>query len=154
YFNNLYHIWWPPTPEMDRYGTAHTARYVELLEQVRNDKNLPGLFDMLFVPAEGNWKKDRSKEEIAYAVSYSYQLIEFIWMIFMQLDLVLPEKSDHPHALGWRQMFKEWATIDVVREGWLKYRSTFSQRFRNFVEDGGIGLPAALDSGPGKTKTP
>jgi hypothetical protein len=154
YFNNLYHIWWPPTPEMDRYASTHTTRYVELLEQVRIDQNLPGFFDMLFVPGEGTWKKGRSNEQIAYAVCYSYQLIEFIWMIFMQLDLVFPEKSNHPHARGWRLMFKEWAKIDVVREGWLKYRSTFSQRFRNFVEDSFIGLPAGPANLPDKPKTP
>ncbi|HET7107503.1 MAG TPA: patatin-like phospholipase family protein [Candidatus Acidoferrum sp.] len=154
YFENLYHIWWPPTPEMDRYGTAHTARYVELLEQVRTDKNLSGFFDMLFVPGDGNWKKGRSDKEIAYAVSYSYQLIEFMWMVFMQLDLVLPEKSEHPHARGWRLMFQEWATIDVVREGWLKYRCTFSRRFRNFVEDARIGLPVPEDSAACEPKAP
>ncbi len=38
-------------------------------------------------------------------------------------------------------MFTGWAKIDVVREGWLKYGPTFSQRFRNFVESPTIGLP-------------
>ena len=141
YFSNLRHIWCAATPEMDRYGSAHTTRYETLLRQVRDDRNLPGFFDMLFVPGDGTWKKGRSNEEIDYAVCFSYELIEFIWIIFTELHLVLPENRSHPHARGWCLMFAEWAKIDIVREGWLKYRGTFSQRFRNFAEDRAIGLP-------------
>jgi hypothetical protein len=141
YFSNLRNIWCAPTPEMDRFATAHTARYESLLAQVRNDKNLPGFFDMLFVPGTGEWGKDRSAEQIDYAVRFSSELIEFIWIIFTELDLVLPEKRNHPHARGWCLMFKEWSKIDVVQQGWRKYRETYSQRFRIFVQSSDIGLP-------------
>jgi len=110
--------------------------------QVRTDTNLPGLFDLLFVPGDGKWKSGRSKEQVDYAVRFCLQMIEFMWIIFMELNLVLPEKRNHPSARGWCLMFTEWAKIDVVREAWLRYRLTFSQRFRNFVEDIAVGLPS------------
>jgi hypothetical protein len=155
YFSNLRHIWCAPTPEMDRYGSAHTTRYDALLMQVRTDKNLPGFFDLLFVAGDGAWKHGRSNEQVEYAVRFSLELIEFMWIIFTELNLVLPEKRSHPSARGWCLMFTEWAKIDVVREGWLRYGLTFSQRFRNFVESRAIGLPEAQpDSAPPETKTP
>ena len=128
---------------MDRYGAAHTARYGALLSQVRNDPRLPGFFDLLFVPGDGVWKKTHTWEEVSYAVAFSYELIEFMWLIFTQLNLVLPENRSHPYARGWCLMFREWAKIDVMREAWLKYGPTYSQRFRNFVENPTIGLPSA-----------
>jgi hypothetical protein len=77
-----------------------------------------------------------------------------MWIIFTELNLVLPEKRSHPSARGWCLMFAEWSKIDVVREGWLRYRPTFSQRFRNFVESPAIGLPQVKpDSAPQETKT-
>ena len=141
YFCNLGHIWCAPTPEMDRYATAHTAHYESLLAEIRNDKNLPGFFDMLFVAGTGEWKKGRSAGDIDYAVRFSSELIEFMWIIFTELNLVLPEKQNHPHSRGWCLMFKEWSKIDIVQEGWVKYRTTYSQRFRNFVQSSAIGLP-------------
>jgi hypothetical protein len=82
-------------------------------------------------------------------VRFARQLIEFMWIIFTELNLVLREKRSHPSAPGWCWMFTEWAKIDAVREGWLKYWLTFSQRFRNFVKNPAIGLPPAKpDSAP------
>jgi hypothetical protein len=147
YFSNLRYIWCAPTPEMDRYGDAQTTRYDALLTQVRTDLNLPGFFDLLFVPGDGTWKADRSNEQVDYAVRFSLELIEFMWIIFTELNLVLPEKRSHPSACGWCLMFAEWAKIDVVREAWLRYRLTFSQRFRGFVESPVIGLPT-VNPGP------
>jgi hypothetical protein len=141
YFSNLRYIWCAPTPEMDRFATAHTMRYESLLAEIRNDKNLPGLFDMLFVAGTGEWRKGRTAEQMEYAVRFSSELIEFMWIIFTELNLVLPEKRNHPHARGWCLMFKEWSKIDVVREGWRKYRETYSQRFRNFAQSSAIELP-------------
>jgi hypothetical protein len=144
YFSNLRHIWCAPTPEMERFASAHTERYEALLTRVRMDNNLPGFFDMLFVAGKGEWKKGRSVEQVNYAVTYSSELIEFMWIIFTDLNLVFPEKRSHPHARGWCLMFKEWSKIDVVREGWTKYRATYSQRFRNFAQSDDIGLPGGI----------
>jgi hypothetical protein len=90
---------------------------------------------------DGNWKKGRSDEEIEYGVQFSSELIEFIWMVFNQLELVLPEKRDHPYARGWSRIFTKWTKIDVVRDGWKRYRDSYSTAFRRFAESHCVGLP-------------
>ena len=140
YFQSLRDTWWAPTPEMDRFTAAHSARYEELLTQARTDERLPGFFKMMF-SSDSNWKKGRSEEEIEYAVQFSSELIEFIWMVFNQLELVLPEKRDHPYARGWSRIFTEWTKIDVVQDGWKRYRDSYSTAFRRFAESHCVGLP-------------
>ena len=140
YFQSLRDTWWAPTPEMDRFAAAHSARYEQLLTKARTDESLPGFFKMMF-SSDGNWKKGRSEEEIEYAVQFSSELIEFIWMVFNQLELVLPEKRDHPYARGWSRIFSEWTKIDVVQDGWKRYRESYSTAFRRFAESHCVGLP-------------
>jgi len=140
YFQSLRDTWWAPTPEMDRFTAAHTGRYEELLTKARTDKSLPGFFKMMF-SGDGNWKKGRSEEEIEYGVQFSSELIEFIFMVFNQLELVLPEKRDHPYARGWSRIFTKWTKIDVVQDGWKRYRDSYSTAFRRFAESHCVGLP-------------
>ena len=99
YFQSLRDTWWAPTPEMDRFTAAHSARYEVLLTKARTDKSLPGFFKMKF-SSDGNWKEGRSEEEIEYAAQFSSELIEFIWMVFNQLELVLPENATIPTPAG------------------------------------------------------
>jgi hypothetical protein len=141
YFSNLRHVWCPPTPEMDKYGSAHTEKYVALIKQVRADSNLPGLFDLMFNQEKHSWKTGRSDEQISYALHSCYDLIEFMWIVFTELNLVFTENYEHPYAQGWCEMFSVWAHIDIVQDSWMKYGGTFSQRFRNFVQNDRIGLP-------------
>jgi hypothetical protein len=109
---------------------------------------------MMFNHGRGNWKAGRSDEQIVYAVRSCYDLIEFMWIVFTELNLVLPENRKHPYARGWSLMFKEWAQIDIVQDSWKKYGATFSQRFRNFVQDEHIGLLAlAQDSAANGSKS-
>jgi hypothetical protein len=151
YFQSLRDTWWAPTPEMDRFTAAHTTRYEELLTQARTDKDLPGFFTMMF-SGDGNWKTGRSEEEIEHAVQFSSELIEFIWMIFNQLELVLPENRDHPYARGWARILTKWAKIDAVQEGWTRYRSSYSPGFRRFAESHCVGLPAEKAEGSASIK--
>jgi hypothetical protein len=150
YFQSLRDTWWAPTPEMDRFTTAHTARYEELLTKARTDKGLPGFFKMMFSD-DANWKKGHSDEEIEYGVQFSSELIEFIWMVFNQLELVLPEKRDHPYARGWSRIFTKWTKIDVVRDGWKRYRDSYSTAFRRFAESHCVGLPPEKSEQPAST---
>jgi hypothetical protein len=140
FFNNLSCTWWSPTPEMERFTAEHSTRYEALLEKARTDKELPGFFPMLFGNGS-NWKDGRSKEQIEYGVQFSSELIEFIFTVFDQLELVLPEKKNHPYARGWSRIFTKWTAIDVVRDGWIRYRDTYSTSFRRYAESDCVGLP-------------
>jgi hypothetical protein len=125
---------------MERYTAAHTTRYEELLETARIDKGIPGLFRMMF-SSDSNWKQGHGEEQIEYAVQFSSELIEFIFTVFSQLDLVLPEKRNHPYALGWSRIFTKWTKIDVVRDGWARYRDSYSPSFQRYAESDCVGLP-------------
>jgi len=140
YFNNLRCVWWAPTSEMETFSAAHTKSYETLLTKIRVDTNLPGLFTAIST-GKSDWTTGRSPEQREYAVQFSSELIEFIWMVHHQLNLMLPEKRDHPYAQGWVKIFRRWATVDIVRQGWERYRDSYSSIFRRFVESDTIGLP-------------
>jgi len=76
-----------------------------------------------------------------YAVRFSWDLIEFIWLVFNQLDLVLPEKQSHPYARGWSRIFTTWAKIDTVQEAWKRYCKSYSPSFQRFAESSCVNLP-------------
>lgn len=141
YFLNLWKIWWGPTPEMDRFAAAHTARYEDLLAKARTDKDIPGFFDAMF-SARADWKTGHRPDQIESAIRFSSELIEFIFTIFNQLDLVLPEKRTHPYAQGWSLIFNKWSKIDVVQIGWKRYRGSYSPSFRKFAQSDDVGLPS------------
>jgi len=146
FFENLQAIWWAPTAEMDRFTPTHTTEYEKLLEKARTDTNLPGFFDAMF-SGKLDWKTNAtSPDQVEYATRFSSELFEFIFMVFNQLGLVLPEKRNHPYARGWSRIFKQWAKIDVVRDGWDRYRLSYSRSFRRFAEsDDFVGLPPGKD---------
>ena len=139
FFNTLRCVWWAPTPEIDKFASAHTKTYEALLSKVRIDANLPGFFNAISIGQE-DWTKGRTPEQIEYAVQFSSELIEFMWMVHNQLNLVLPEKRDHPYAQGWSKIFGRWAKVDVLRQGWKRYGDSYSTIFRRFAESGDIGL--------------
>jgi hypothetical protein len=68
--------------------------------QVHTDRNLPDFVNLLLVPGDGAWKHGRSTQQVEYAVRFFLQLIEFMWMIFTELNLVLHGKRSHPSAPG------------------------------------------------------
>lgn len=134
YFSNLRSIWCAPTPEMERYSAEHTKRYEALMRMIRLDPNLPGLFDMLFDPGDGLWEQGRTRAQIEHAERVSSELIEFMFAVYMELNLVLPENRNHPFSRGWYVVFGKWCQIDAVREGWLRYRSGYSRSFQLFAQ--------------------
>jgi len=144
-FENLQCTWWAPTAEMERFGAKHTDRYEALLFKARTDDRLPGFFNMM-AGGDGKWKKGRSLEEIEYAIQFSSELIEFIWMVFDQLNLVLPDKRDHPYSKGWSRIFTKWTKIDVMQEAWKRYRDSYSSGFKRYAESACVKMPV-----PGET---
>ena len=76
------------------------------------------------------------------AIRFSSELIEFIFIVFNQLDLVLLEKRDHPYAQGWSRIFNKWAQIDAVQDGWKRYRESYSPSFQMFAQSADVGLPS------------
>jgi hypothetical protein len=147
-FENLQATWWAPTAEMERFSAAHSERFASLLEKARTDPALPGFFDMM-MGGGTDWKDGRWDEQVAHATEFSSQLIEFIFIVFNQLELVLPEKRNHPYAQGWNRIFQRWTKIDVVRDGWTKYHFSYSPLFHRFAESPGLPDVEHPREGPG-----
>jgi hypothetical protein len=143
YFANLRKIWSAFTPEMKQFSHEHSAQYSRLMEEIRKDDKLVELFDMLFGSQAGQtkWTPSGAKDR-DYVVRYCSNLIEFIFIIYLQLKLVYPENLEHPFAHGWMDIFRRWAKIDVVQEAWLEYRNAYQRGFQIFAESDQINLPS------------
>ena len=135
YFRNLQKIWSAFTPEMQLHSAAHSKSYLELLEKILADSQLPGFFEMLFDRTDRpkQWK-GKQNGQFDHAVQISFELIEFIFVIYLQLKLVYPENLNHPFAQGWLDIFRSWATIDVIQKAWSKYGPGYAQGFQIFVK--------------------
>jgi len=144
YFENLKSIWCPPTPEMRRNSQNHRALFQALLQEVRTDPKLDSLFDLLFYEGSDavrlDWEK-ANPESADYGIRFCSKIIEFMFIIYMQLKLVFPENLAHPFSQGWLEIFRRWANIDVVRDSWLRYGPSYSKAFQIFVEDLGPRKP-------------
>ena len=144
YFENLRSIWCPPTPEMQRCSQKHSALFEGLLQEVRTDPRLDGLFDLLFYDGSDEVRLDWEKahaDSADYGIRFCSKLIEFVFTIYLQLNLVFPENLQHPFSQGWIVIFKRWARIDVVRDSWLRYGPSHSKAFQIFAEDLGLRKP-------------
>ena len=144
YFENLKNIWCPLTPEMQHYSPSHSSSFQALLQEVRTDPKLAGLFDMLFDRdpdlAPLDWKK-KHEQDADYGVRFCSKLIEFIFIVYMQLRLVFPENLTHPFAEGWLEIFKNWGRIDVVKEAWLRYGPGYTKAYQIFAESDNVRFP-------------
>lgn len=142
YFLNLKKIWSAFTPEMQQYSAAHSKAYGELLQRIRGDVDLPNFFEMLFDRRPGfkSWPEQKTGQ-FDHAVQVSFDLIEFMFVVYLQLKLIYPENLNHPFAQGWMDIFKSWALIGVIREGWHKYGPGYAQAFQIFATKQ-IGMPA------------
>ena len=144
YFENLRSIWCPPTPEMQRHSQNHSALFQALLQEVRTDAKLDGLFDLLFYNGSDEVRLDWEKahaDSADYGIQFCEKLIEFVFTIYMQLELVFPANLAHPFSQGWIEIFRRWAKIDVVRDSWLRYGPSYSKAFQIFAEDLGLRNP-------------
>jgi len=141
YFLNLKKIWSAFTPEMQQFSATHSKAYGELLQQIRGDADLPGFFEMLFDRESGvkSWREQEAGQ-FDHAVQVSFELIEFMFVVYLQLKLIYPENLNHPFAQGWMDIFRSWAFINVIREGWQKYGPGYAQAFQIFAIKE-IGMP-------------
>ncbi len=90
------------------------------------------------------WKKTTGVDP-DYGIRFSSKLIEFIFIVYLQLNLVYPENLNHPFSLGWIKIFQSWARIEVIKDAWLRYGAGYTKGFQIFAEgdpkNNAIGLP-------------
>ena len=134
FFQSLKDIWYPPTPEMERHRARHAERFDELLRQARTEARLSGLLERLFNPGDGLWAHGRPPEDAEYARGFTSEMLEFMWTVYVDLNLVQPVNLAHPHSRGWVEIFSKWSQVDAVRDGWRVYGESYSAEFRLFAE--------------------
>jgi Patatin-like phospholipase len=141
YFWTLRGIWPASTPEMDLYSAEHSRRYEVLLKSIREDSLLPDFYDRLYGPPadnpnwDGNWENGKTEAQIKRARTVSSDLFQFMFLVYRELNLVFPEKRNHPFSQGWYRIFKNWTKIDAVRESWKTYCGGYSESFRLFAQE-------------------
>ncbi|HXJ88212.1 MAG TPA: hypothetical protein VMS18_15435 [Candidatus Binatia bacterium] len=144
-FENLKSVWCPPTPEMQRYSADHSKLFQSLLQEIRTDTKLEGFLDLLFDRDPNHsaleWEKVH-REDAEYAIRFCSKLIEFMFVVYMQLRLVFPDNLSHPFSRGWVDIFKSWSRIDVIQDSWRRYGNSYSRAFQIFAEST-VKLPSA-----------
>jgi hypothetical protein len=137
FFSNMRRIWAPFTPEMNKFSGDHSSRYAALLEKIRSDSSLPGLFDQLFERSGAARDKLAAKltgDNLEYAIRFSSSIIEFIFTVYEQLRLTYQENREHPFAQGWLDIFRNWYEVGVIQQAWERFSPTYTDGFQIFFK--------------------
>jgi len=154
-FDRMYSIWYPRTPEMEKYLTDHLQQYEGILKELRERKELTGLeralngakktnrvhdsaqFDSSSKPASLSTVKwtapAKTPGSAMYAVQFAISLLNFMYTVYTDLQLAFPDNRVSPHAEWWICLFRRWCRVDLVRETWDARTQTFSEEFRLFA---------------------
>ncbi len=131
FFTDLYRIWYPPSPAVDRKSPAHTEMYARILESVRRDDKLEDLDPALFegfghIAGRGDWSHNSGH--------VCNQLMQLMERVFYDLGLEDPDQRDHPYVQGWIDMFRYWANQKVFQNTWAVTKDSYPERFCKFYE--------------------
>jgi hypothetical protein len=161
-FDRMYSIWYPRTPEMEKYHSDHVSRYEEILKELRESKELVGLEERLndqretgvlptrpITDKEGNktdlpyvdWKppQDPPLSEL-YATQFAVSLVDLMYTIYTDSQLAFPDNRVSPHAQWWICLFRRWCRVDFVQDTWATRELVYSEEFRLFARRE-LGLP-------------
>ena len=145
FFGHMHDLWYPATPEMEKYRAAHAARYDTLLHQLRTSDKAAGLLPLLLC-AQGEccWRLPTGADR-EFAMGAAYEMFEFLWGVYNDLNFAETGNLDHPHARGWLEIVSRWGSVDVVADAWRRYGSTYADAFQLFVA--AHVMPAAPQGG-------
>jgi len=137
-FESLYSIWYPPTPEMEQSLTEHMQHYQGLLTELRVRPELVGLAEALHAsgPSAGYlvpWDPP-NPASAQYAWQFANTLLDFMHLVYTDLQLAFPDNRTSPHADWWLCTFRRWCRVSLVHDTWNKLKPTFSKEFRLFAE--------------------
>ena len=161
-FDRMYSIWYPRTPEMEKYHGDHINRYEEILKELREHKELVGLEERLNdqrktgdlprKPIPGGVPKASARpyvewnpppeppESGLYAAQFAIALIDLMYSIYTDSQLAFPDNRVSPHAQWWICLFRRWCRVDLVQETWATRELVYSSEFSLFARRE-LGLP-------------
>ena len=132
-FRRLYAIWYPRTPEMEKYLGDHLKQYEAILKELRDKTELTGLEAALNSPVSGQVVVPWQVPADAYAVQFANSAIDFMYTIYTDLLLAFPDNRNSPHAEWWICLFRRWCRVDVMQESWNLHAELYPEEFRLFA---------------------
>jgi len=139
-FERMYAIWYPRTPEMEKYLPAHLKRYEDILNELRTRPELVGLEARL--NDDRTWSEIESVEweppqtppnSLDYAMQFANSALEFMYTVYTNLQLAFPDNRVSPHADWWICIFRRWSRVKLMQDAWLQHVPIFPEEFRIFA---------------------
>ena len=133
FFERMNAIWYPRTPEMEKYLGDHFKQYEGILKELRERTELAGLEGALNSQMKGDGVVDCGLMAVPYALQFANALLDFMYTVYMNLQLAYPDNKTSPHAEWWICMFRRWCRVDVVRESWKRHSEVYPEEFWLFA---------------------
>jgi hypothetical protein len=139
-FHRLYAIWYPRTPEMEKYLGDHLKQYEAILKELRERKELVGLEARLNDPT--SWKvtevvtwevPEGDALAVLYPGQFANSLIDFMYTIYTDLQLAFPDNRVSPHAEWWICLFRRWCRVTLLRDAWGAHIAGYPLEFQLFA---------------------
>jgi hypothetical protein len=139
-FDRMYAIWYPRTPEMEKYLGDHMKQYEGILKELREHKELAGLEGALNDPrtfAEASlivWSAPGGDpQSMSYPAQFASSLVDFMYTVYTNLQLAFPDNRVSPHAEWWICLFRRWCRVALVQDVWRSHAPMYSVEFRLFA---------------------
>lgn len=133
FFTQMNAIWYPRTPEMEKYLGDHLKQYEAILKELRERVDLAGLEAALNSQTKCDgvvaWRTPLN----AYAIQFANSLLDFMCTVYTNLQLAFPDNRTSPHAIWWICMFRRWCRVDVVQESWKRHADVYPEEFKLFA---------------------
>jgi hypothetical protein len=149
-FNRMYAIWYPRTPEMEKYLGDHLKQYEGILKELRERKELVGLEAALSDPRKlGRAEKvtwiapGGDEQSRLYPTQFASSLLDFMYTVYTDLLLAFPDNRVSPHAEWWICLFRRWCRVNLVQDTWTSHAPIYSVEYRLFARKE-LGLPPVV----------
>ena len=133
FFERMNAIWYPRTPEMEKYFGDHLKQFDGLLKELRDRPELAGLEAALNSQRKGDEVIPWGTAAGPYAIQFANSLLDFMYTVYMNLELAFPDNKTSPHAEWWICIFRRWSRVDVVRESWRRHADVYPEEFWMFA---------------------
>lgn len=131
FFRDLYHIWFPPSPAVEKHSADHADIYARVMDGIRREEELKCLDPHLF--AGWNESMDECREAWRHNSSHMCNsMIHLMQRVFYDLNLENPNSREHPFVQGWLHLFEHWAGQDIFVKTWAVTGRSYPERFRHF----------------------
>jgi hypothetical protein len=139
-FDRMYAIWYPRTPEMEKYLMDHLKQYEGILMELRERKELVGLEERLndktpwTATGTVTWNVPHGDAQaMLYPIQFANSLLVFMYTVYTNLQLAFPDNRVSPHAEWWICLFRRWCRVTLLRDAWREHAPMCPEEFRLFA---------------------